>query len=764
MVSQFEVIGKRLPRLDGFDKVTGRAVYGPDIKLPRMLIGKILRSPHPHARIANIDVSRAAKLTGVKAVLTSADTPKIKFGFFKHHDPKFGDCEPLKTDKVRCVGDEVAAVAAVDEDIAQEALSLIRMEYELLPAVFDPQQALAPDAPLVHEEKGSNLLDTLSTGGGDVEQGFRKADLVLEGTFTTQATHPCSMEPKQAVASFSSSGALTFYSSTQMPFFMRRDLADVLGIKESQIKVIKTTMGGHFGSRMEMHPLDPICALLAKAADRAVKIVHSRNEEFIASRFRHPVTIQSKMGATKEGKIVAAENQLIMDSGAYCSQSPGVIAVAGTSGMMTYAIPNIHFQGKIVYTNNPYAGSFRGYGNPQGHFATDSMVDRLADELSIDPVELRRINAWTAGDVTPLGRKIVSCGFKECLEVVGRWIGRTESKAPWQGTGIAGLFHAGGGARFHGDNDGCGAFVKIEEDGNALLITGAQEIGQGGITVLAQIVAEELGLPLTAVRVVNDDTDVVPWDLGCHASRTTFVGGNAALAAAREAKKTILNIAAEKLEVSPDDLIIKQGKISVIGSPEKNITVAEAARCNHYRSGGSTVIGAAFYDPPSQVIVEGRGNTSATYAFGFQAAWVKVDPETGEVRLIKLAAAHDLGRVINPMLAEGQLEGALCQGMGFSLGEELIFDNGSIVNASFMDYLIPTACDLPIIEVALIESIDPLGPFGAKGFGESGLVPTAPAIANALTRAIGIRIGDLPFTSEKVWRAIKAKDRLQPGA
>ncbi|MEE8449729.1 MAG: xanthine dehydrogenase family protein molybdopterin-binding subunit [Thermodesulfobacteriota bacterium] len=757
-MTQFSVIGKRMPRVDGFDKVTGKAVYGTDIKLPRMLVGKILRSPLPHARILHIDTSLAKRLPGVKAVLTGLDTPQIKFGFFKHQDHKFGDCHPLKCDKVRCIGDEVAAVAAVDEDIAQEALGLIKVDYEELPPVFDPEDALKPGAPLVHEEAGSNLLTTINIVSGDVDAAFARASVVVEDSFRTQPVHPCCLEPKQAVADFSPAGTLTFYSSTQMPFFMRRDLADTVGLEESKVRVIKTTMGGHFGSRMEMHPLDPICALLSQAAGRPVRIVYTREEDFTASRFRHPMTLRLKMGASRDGKLLATDMKVTLDSGAYCSQALGVANVIGTNALLIYPLPNLRYVSDIVYTNNPYGGSFRGYGNPQGTFAVEAVIDTLAEELGLYPLELRRRNAWKSGDVSILRQVMTSCGFDQCLDEVTkrcRWDGK--SSRAGQGSGLAGFLHVGGGARVHGNNDGCGAWVKVEDNGGVTLITGAQEIGQGGNTILSQIVAEELGVPLASIKVQNTDTDTMPWDLGCHASRTTFVGGNAALAAAKEAKAQLLEAAAAKLEASVGDLLIQEGKIFVAGSPERCLTIAEAAHAHHYRQGGSSVIGKAFYDPPSEEPRKGIGNRSAAYAFGFQAAELSVDGETGQVDIQKMVAAHDLGRAINPMLAEGQLEGAVVQGMGYALMEELTFDSGKIANASFADYALPSALDIPSQEIVLVESIDPQGPFGAKGLGESGLVPTAPAIANAVYAATGVRIKELPLTPEKVFNAIKRK-------
>jgi xanthine dehydrogenase molybdenum-binding subunit len=546
-----------------------------------------------------------------------------------------------------------------------------------------------------------------------------------------------------------------------MPFYLRDHLADVLGMPEGMVRVKKTTMGSGFGSRMEMHPVDPICALLARKTGRPVKIVYSREEEFSATRFRHPMTIDLKLGAKRNGELVAARMEAVQDCGAYCSQAPGVISVAGTNALSMYNIPNVSYSGKIVYTNNPYGGSFRGYGNSQTTFAVESLMETLAEQLGVDPVALRRMNSRKEGQGTPLGHVITSCGFIQCLDEAAARIGWDEKRGKKgnRGVGLAGLFHVGGGARVHNDNDGCGAFVKVEDNGNVTLITGAQEIGQGANTVLAQIVAEVLGVPLKDVRIENSDTDIMPWDLGCHASRTTFVGGNAARLAAQDAREQLFDIAAQLLEASPRDLIAREGKIWVVGSEDRFITVSQAAKAHHYRSQGSVVLGKGFYDPPTQMPdpVTGKGNKSAAYAFGVQAAEVEVDMATGEVKLLKLVSALDVGRAINPLSAHGQAEGCLAQGVGYALTEDLVFDQGKIVNPSFADYKIPAAPDMPLVESVLVETIDPQGPFGAKGMGESGLVPTAPAIANAVYDATGVKIKELPITPENLLRAIKEK-------
>lgn len=760
-MAEFSLIGKRVPRVDAREKATGTAVYGVDLKLPHLLMGKILRSPLPHGKILNIDTSKAERLRGVKAVVTCEDSPKIKFGFRKFMNPRYGDCHPLKCDKVRCVGDEVAAVAAIDHDLAEEALELISVDYQEVPAVFDPLEAVKPGAPVVHEGVESNVLNTIKFGAGDVEAGFHQAEIICQDRFITRAVAQCCLEPHQSVAQYSPWGRLTVWSSTQLPFLLRAHLADVLAIAEEKVRVIKTTMGSGFGARMEMYPMDPICALLAYKAGRPVKIVYTRKEEFSASRFRHPFIIDLKMGAKRDGKLVAAQMEVVLDSGAYCSQAPGVLAVAGSSSLSLYQIPNISYVGKIVYTNNPYAGAFRGFGNPQATFALESLLEMMAQQLGLDSLAMRRINSWNGGQMTPLGHRITSYGFVQCLEEAARGIGWAQKRGKMRnrGVGVAGLFHVGGGARTHGDNDGCGAFVKVEDDGSVTLITGAQEIGQGANTVLAQMVAEELGVPLESVKISNSDTDIIPWDLGCHASRTTFVGGNASIAAAGDAKEQLLQMAAQLLEALPGDLEVRDGRIYVAGSPEKFVTISQAARAHHFRPGGSVVLGKGFYDPPSERPdpKTGKGNMSATYSCGVQAAEVEIDPHTGEIKLLKMVSALDVGRAINPMTAEGQSEGALAQGFGYALQEELVFDQGRVLNPSLAGYKVPTALDMPVLETVLIETIDPEGPFGAKGMGEAGLVPTAPAIANAIYDAVGVRIRELPITAEKVLKALEEK-------
>jgi CO/xanthine dehydrogenase Mo-binding subunit len=754
------VVGTGVARVDGLDKVLGRAVYGVDVSLPGVLVGKILRSPLPHARLRAIHTERARGLAGVRAVITGAETPRIPYGFFKHVDPRFGDKLPLEVERVRFVGDEVAAVAAVDEDTAAEALSLIDVDYEELPAVFDVDEALAPGAPLVHDSAAGNVAAVIRRGAGDLAQGWRQAEVVVERRYSTHAVAPVCLEPHQAVASYDPvSGSVTLYASTQMPFQLRAHLADALGLPESKVRIVKTTMGAGFGSRMEMHAPDPVASLLSLRARRPVKIVYSRTEEFQASRFRHPFRIDCRIGLTRDGRITALEGQAVVDSGAYLSQATGVASVAGTNPFSIYKVAAFRWEARIVYTNKPYGGAYRGYGNPQGTFAVESLVDEAAREVGLDPVELRRRNLYAPGDVSALGFRFGTCAQRECLEAVVAALRPDVPRRRGRGVGIAAVFGPGGGTRVHGNSDGCGAILKLEDDGTLQIITGGQEIGQGGSTVLAQIAAERLGVPLGSIRIENSDTNLMPWDLGTHGSRNTFVAGNAVAGAAAKLQARVREVAAELLEAAPADLVTADGTVSVRGAPHRSVTIAAVARAAHYRNQGSLLIAEHFYDPPTeQPGPDGKGNKSAAYAFGFHGAEVDVDEETGEVRVLRIVAAHDVGRAINPRGVEGQVEGGVAQGLGFALFETMFADDGTTLMSNLQDYKIPVALDVPeAIETVLVETNDPEGPYGAKGVAEPALVPVAPAIVNAIASAVGVRIRDLPATPEKIVTALEAR-------
>ncbi|MBI3097256.1 MAG: molybdopterin-dependent oxidoreductase [Planctomycetes bacterium] len=770
------LIGQRIPKLDAADKATGRSRYIQDLRLPGLLEARVLRSTVPHGRIVSVDVSRAREAPGVFAVLASQDIPPKRYGYAK-------DTTALKGDRVRRIGDEIAAVAAVDADAAAEALDLIRFEIEPLPAVFDPERTLDPGAPLVHEDRGSNLVRTHDYAHGRVEEGFARAAHVVEGTFRLPAqAHGC-LGPAGAVAEWDARGRLTLHDPTQIPFLIQRDLADTLGIPPSDLRIIQPTIAGGFGARLDLYPHEIISALLARAAGRPVRLAMDREEDFATDPVRPRTVVRMRTAAAADGALLAREADVIVDCGAYVSWGAVTpIVMMHTMGSF-YRVPHVKYRARTVYTNTAPTGAFRGFGNPEITFAIESQMDELAARIGIDPVEMRLRNANQPGEVTPQGSRITSCGMKECLEAVrermpppgtrppggrpllraagenlvasatqtetespsspaicpaGRIEGTEPARSPLRrGIGVAAVFHVGGGARIY-RSDGCGAMVKIDDFGKATVVVGATDIGQGMETVAAQMAAEELGVPLEAVRIAPADTDVRPWDVGVHASRTTFIAGNAVRAAAKDAKRQI-EAARTALGLPPD-------------TPYDKVV-----RSEHFRDQGSLVIGRAYFDPPNAMVdAENKGNVSAAYVFGAHAAEVEVDVETGQVRVLRVVAAHDVGRAINPMYVEGQIEGGVMQGIGYALLEEVILREGGMSNPNFLDYRMPGPQDMPSIETVIVETNDPSGPFGAKGIGEPPLVPVAAAIANAVANATGVRLRELPMTPERVWRALRA--------
>jgi len=758
----FSVIGKSTPKRDGLEKVTGRTQYLHDLVLPRMAHGAILRTRFPHARIHRIDTTRAEALAGVLAVITAERVEQRPFGFAKDHLALKGG--PGDGGKVRCIRDEIAAVAAETELIAREALALIRVDYEELPAVFDPESALQPGAPLVHEEAGSNLVNLRYLfSHGDVDAAFTRAAAVADGAYRLQYVTTACLGTMAAAASWGSDGALTVWSATQVPFLYQRDLAEALGITGDRVRVIQPPVGGNFGRGLDLCPIDIITALLARRAGRPVKIVFDRIEEFVASPTREPCVIHMRTAADADGRLVARDAHVVIDNGAYVSwgSTTPYVMLATTAGL--YRCPAVRFDTTIVYTNNPYSGSMRGYGNLESTFAVEAQMDDLAERLGMDRLAIRRLNATMAGDVTPQGSVITSCAMTECLDWVEREIARPPARPPRpggkRGVGFAAMFHVGGGARVY-RSDGCGAIVKLDDFGKLSLLTGASEIGQGSETVLAMIVAEELGLPLERVAVINSDTAVKPWDVGAHASRTTFIAGNAALLAARELREKLLVLAAGVMDERREDLELVEGRVRVKGHPERSLEYDRVVRAAHFRAGGQTLVAEAFYDPPNEMLSKDlKGNVSATYGFAAQAVLVEVDEATGKVDVLKMASAHDVGRALNPAAAEGQIHGGIHMGLGYALCEELVIAGGRVLNPQFMEYALVPAADMPEIAIQLIESVDEAGPFGAKGLGESGVIPVAAAVANAVKDAVGVRITELPLTPDRVHRALTAAGR-----
>jgi CO/xanthine dehydrogenase Mo-binding subunit len=566
------VIGRRTRKLDAPDKVSGRTAYGEDLMLPGLLVGAIKRSPVPHARILAVEVSRARALPGVKAVLTGATARQRPFGYG-------ADNIPLKADKVRCVGDEVAAVAATDADIAQEALSLIEVEYEPLPAVFDPYEALEPDAPRLHDERGDiegNVAMRWDRDCGDLDEAMAAADVVVDGVYSSPPAVPAPLETHNVTAAFDGSGRLRVWSPVQMVFMYRKELADCLGLDWRSITVVQPPIGGSFGGKIDIDPHDFIAALLARETGRPVRIVFDRVDEFAATRTHQPLHVRLRTGATAAGDLRFRDADIVSDNGAYNAWGSHALLVAMQTVTSMYRVSSSRVRAAVVYTNKPYGGSVRGFGNPQATFAVEQQMEELADALGMDPMELRLRNANQPGDVSPQGMQITSCGLAECLERVRERSGwkerRGRQRDRHRGLGAAAYIHVGGGARIY-RSDGCGAIIKLDDSGMVSLVTGATELGQGSETVLAMIVAEELGVPLEAVTVVNSNTDVKPWDVGSHASRTTFVAGNAARLAARKAREQLLETAGELLGARREELRVEHGEVSVADDPARSMDV-----------------------------------------------------------------------------------------------------------------------------------------------------------------------------------------------
>jgi xanthine dehydrogenase molybdenum-binding subunit len=748
MAEPFDVVGKSTPKRDGPDKVTGRTCYLHDLELPRLLHGKILRTPVPHARIVRVDTSRARALPGVRAVLTGEDVEQRPFGFAK-------DQIALKRGKVRCIRDEVAAVAAETAEIAEEALALIDADYAPLPAVFDPLAALEPGAPLVHEELTTNAHHLrYRFVHGDVDRAFDEAATVVEDTYRLNFVTPACLGTMVAIADWEpTTGSLTMWSTTQVPFLYQRDLGEALGIGGDRVRVLQPPVGGNFGRGLDIYPIDVIAAMLARAARRPVKIEFDRIEEFM------------RTAADRDGRLLARDAHVTIDSGAYTSWGSTTPYVMMSTVAGLYRVPHVRFDTTIAYTNNPYSGSMRGYGNPESTFAVESQMDDLADRLGMDRLELRRLNATKSGDVNPQGFVLTSFAMRECLDAAAEEIAKTPPPTVpgWKrGVGYAGMFHVGGGARIY-RSDGCGAIVKLDDFGKVTLITGASEIGQGSETVLAMIVAETLGVPLERVEVVNSDTSVRPWDVGTHASRTTFVAGNAARLAAEKVKAQLLEMAAAQFGEPASALSVKGGWVFVERDPPRRLQYEAVGRAGHFRSGGRMLVAEAFYDPPTTMLDKDfQGNVSAAYTSAFQAVLVDVDPETGRVAVRKVVSAHDVGRALNPAAAEGQVHGGIHMGLGYALSEKLVVEQGQVLSQTFMDYAVFKADDMPEIVVRLIESVDAEGPFGAKGLGESGVIPVAAAVRNAIKDAIGERFTELPITSDRVLVSIQRAATRHP--
>ncbi len=732
-MSEFAVIGKPTPMLDGRARVTGVAQYTADLTAPGMLYGKVLHSTVPHARIRRLDVGRATALAGVRAVVIGKEFPNT-YGIL----PVGHDEAALAVDKVRYIGDNVAAVAAVSEAIAEQALELIDVEYEELPAYLDPLAAMKAEKDLINDERPHNIEKEYHHSFGDVDAGFVASDVVREEHFRCPAVTHAAMEPHVTLA-WQQPDGLTVWSSTQVPYYLQRTLAKVLEMPESSIRVIKPALGGGFGAKSEVCPLEVIAPMLAKKCGRPVRITYSREEVFFTHRGRPSQTIDLKTGVDRGGRIQAVEARTIQDGGAFCGYGPATILYSGSLLGALYDIPNLRYDGFRVLTNKPSCGAMRGHGTVNMRFAFESQLDMLASDLGIDPVEIRRRNLLKAPCVTVNDLRVTSYGYPECIERVveaSGWRDRKGKLPRGHGLGIAGSHYVSGAANpiNRSDLPHSSVTLKADRDGAITIYSGASDIGQGSDVLQVRIVAEELGVAQERVRLIAADTGTTPVDIGSYSSRVTFMCGNAALLAARNLKEKVMAAApGEPFDKALHAALVAHGAV-----------VAEG----HYSPPGASQ-GGKF---------KGAGvGPSPAYSYSAQVAEVRVDEETGMVRLVKIWAAHDCGRALNPLAVEGQIIGSVSMGLGQAMQEEMMWRNGFLMNPGLLEYRSPASNDAASPEIAhlIVESIDPEGPYGAKEASEGSLAASIPAVANAIFDAVGARITELPLTPERILRALK---------
>lgn len=757
-----EVVGRSLRRVDADEKVTGKAAYAYDMALPGMVYGEILRSPVAHARITRVDTATARELPGVLAVLTQADMPPARFGAFTQDETALAD------GVVRYVGEGVAAVIATDEDAARAALDLIEVEYDPLPAVVDPEAAMAEGAPQLHAGAERNIVAHNRVIGGDIDKGFAEADVVYEDRFaTSRQCHVC-LEPHAVVADWDASGKVTAWMSSQSTFFDRFGLMGIFGLPANKIRIICPYLGGGFGSKSEPHSIYIVAIQAARLTGRPVKMFHSRDEEFTSSRTRHPEVLYLKTGLKRDGTITARQARVILNNGAYTSYGPGVSVTQSMLGGAVYKIPHYRYDGYTVYTNTPIGGAFRGFGSPQFTFAAEIHTDMLAERLGMDPVEFRMKNLSEPGDVAVSGPRLTTCGIRACLTEAAKQIGWDSNRGHgrgYRGIGLAcgthftsGKFHPGLNADF------CAASVKLNPDGSVTLLIGAVEMGTGAATTaVAQICAEELGVGIGDVEVITSDSETIPADFGTYGSRVTTLAGNAVRLACDQVREQLLHYASEALGAPPDALALGGGRVCVRAEPDRGLTLSEVALSALFRDrDGRQIMAMAHYDAPCDLPdpETGVGDFAQSYSFGAHAVEVEVDPETGHVKVVNFVAATDCGNLINPALAESQVEGGVAQGLGYALMEDLVCDeDGQVLNPRLSGYRIPTATEMPPITSVWVETDDPRGPYGAKGLGEMGLVPTAAAVSNAIYDATGARLVEIPMTPERVLAAMRAAGR-----
>jgi CO/xanthine dehydrogenase Mo-binding subunit len=759
--NDYAVIGKKTPKRDAIAKVTGGAQFATDVYLPGMLWARVLRSPVAHARIVSINTEKAKKLPGVAAVITADDLPDARYGALVL------DMGILARGKVRYIGDPVAAVAAVDEETATRAIGLIEVEYEILPAVFDPLDALKPDAPVIHEglENYITLFERTKramTGNvnyqadinrGDVEAGFARSDAIYEGTYVVQKQHPSYMEANSTVALVDTDGRLVVYNSTQRPHINQSILSNLLGIPISNIRVVPCHVGGGFGGKNRTLS-EPTAAALALLTKRPVRFTFSHEEEFTSATTRHGGVMKLKTGVKRDGTLIATEAKLYYDCGAY-APTPNAVWLGAISSTGPYRIPNVKIEAFSIYTNKMMGGAFRGYGGPQVHFARESQMDEIAHDLRIDPIDLRLKNCFVAGDEMHTGQVLHSVKVRDTLQRAKEMTGWKKPKlGPYRALGVSSaIFPCGGFAT--------SAIVKMNMDGTAIVATGAMDMGQGLRTVVGQIVAEELGLSPDDITVIIGDTDATPFDVGIFGDRGTHTAGYAAQLAASDAKTQVLAAAADAMGVAVSNLEVRDRAVFDRTS-NKSVSYRQILGGGQYKKGGP-IIGKASINLTEQPfdpdVVQGAASKMfSTYTFATHIVELEVDPRTGQIKVIKATAVHDCGTIINPDGLKGQIIGGLTTGLGYALYEDVVIKDGQVRTPSFLDCPLPTSADMPQIAFDSVEEFDRRGPFGAKGVGNVSVINMAPAIANAVFSAVGVRVNSLPVTPGKILDGLIASE------
>jgi 4-hydroxybenzoyl-CoA reductase subunit alpha len=761
----FNIIGKPMAMTDARAKVTGLGKYADDLYVPGMLIGKILHSPYAHARIRSIDTSQAEKLAGVKVTATGEDA-RNPYGIL----PIGHDERAFALGKALYIGDNIAAVAATSPEIAEQALDLIRVDYEQLPAWFDPEESMKAASNWINDERPQNIEKDYHHIFGDPQKGFEQADFLVEERYYAGEVNQAAMEPHATLAVWEPDNRLTVHSSTQVPFYLHRTIAAVCEMPMSQIRVIKPLIGGGFGGKSEIIPLEVAACVLAKKSRKPVKITYSREEVFLAHRGRPITIVYLKVGMTRAGKIAAVQARVIQDGGAYCGYGPVTVLYSGALLGAIYDIANVQYDGFRVLTNKPACGAMRGHGTVNVRFAFESILDQLAHQAGLDPLEVRRRNLLKAPCITANSLRVTSYGLPECIEKVferSDWAEK-KGKLPYgKGVGVACSHYVSGAANpiIRSNMPHTTVHIKIDRDSAVTVYTGASEIGQGSDTMQVQIAAEVLGVQADRIKLVAADTELTPIDLGSYSSRVTFMAGNACLNAAKDMRGQIIAAVAKKFGCPAEDFEAKDGRISHKSDSSKSLSFDEAVAVALEFHGALVARGT--YAPPETARggkFKGAGvGPSPAYSYSAQVAEVTVDPETGQVRVDKIVAAHDCGKALNPLTVEGQIEGSVYMGFGQALQEDMIWKDGRLMNPSLLEYRIPATKENPEIESIIVESIDPEGPFGAKEAGEGSLAATIPAIANAIFDAVGVRINSIPITPDKILDALREKQKSTAG-